>query len=74
MCAIMYTYTKEMKQRMLMKMQQIRAYFENFEVIFSLGSSETGTFNTTDIDQLAYEILKEEGADLLLSEVQWEIV
>ena len=57
-----------------MKNQQIRAYFENFEVIFSLGSSETGTFNTTVIDQLAYEILKEEGADLLLSEVQWEIV
>ena len=57
-----------------MKMQKIRAYFEDFEVIFSLGSSETGTFNTADIDQLAYEILKEEGADLLLSEVEWEIV
>ena len=55
-------------------MQQIRAYFENFEVIFSLGSAETGYFRTTDIDQLAYEILKEEGADLLLSEVEWEIV
>jgi hypothetical protein len=70
----MYTYTKETKQRMLMKMQQIRAYFENFEVIFSLGSAETGYFRTTDIDQLAYEILKEEGADCLLSEVEWEIV
>ena len=57
-----------------MKMQQIRAYFENFEVIFSLGSSESGYYNTTDIDQLAYDILKEEGADLLLSEVEWEIV
>jgi hypothetical protein len=55
-------------------MIKIRTWFENFEVIFSLGSSETGTFNTTDIDQLAYEILKEEGADLLLSEVEWEIV
>ena len=55
-------------------MIKIRTWFEKFEVIFSLGSSETGMFNTTDIDQLAYEILKEEGADLLLSEVEWEIV
>jgi len=57
-----------------MKMKQIRAYFENFEVIFSLGSAEASTFNTTEIDQLAYEILKEEGADCLLSEVEWEVV
>jgi len=57
-----------------MKMKQIRADFENFEVIFSLGSAEASTFNTTEIDQLAYEILKEEGADCLLSEVEWEVV
>ena len=55
-------------------MKRIKATYEDFEVIFSLGSAETGYFRTTDIDQLAYEILKEEGADLLLSEVEWEIV
>ena len=51
-------------------MKTIRTWFENFEVIFKLGSAETGV----NIDQLSYEMLKEEGADLLLSEVKWEFV
>jgi hypothetical protein len=41
-------------------------------VEFHIGSSENQ--DTVSITQLAYEIMKEEGADCLLSEVEWEIV
>ena len=51
-------------------MKLIKATFEDFEVEFRIGSAE----NHINIDQLAYEILKEDGADCLLSEVEWEEV
>lgn len=51
-------------------MKSVLATFENFSVEFRIGSHEHGI----NIDQLAYEILKEEGADCLLSEVTWEFV
>ena len=43
----------------------------DFSVEFRIGSCE---LSTVAVDQLAYEILKEEGADCLLSEVTWEYV
>ena len=51
-------------------MKRIRATFENFAVEFCIGQAQS--HNT--INQLAYEILKEEGADCLLSEVEWDFV
>ena len=53
-------------------MKHIKATYEDFVVEFHIGSSENQ--DTVSITQLAYEILKEEGADCLLSEVVWEIV
>jgi hypothetical protein len=50
-------------------MKHIRATFEDFEVEFAIGSRENQ--DTVSITQLAYEMLKEEGADCLLSEVEW---
>ena len=52
-----------------MKMKHIKATYEDFEVEFHMGSRED--HSTVNITQLAYEILKEEGADCLLSEVEW---
>jgi hypothetical protein len=52
-----------------MNMKHIRATFEDFEVEFAIGSRENQ--DTVSITQLAYEMLKEEGADCLLSEVEW---
>jgi len=50
-------------------MKHIKATYEDFEVEFHIGSSENQ--DTVSITLLAYEILKEEGADCLLSEVEW---
>jgi len=50
-------------------MKHIKATFEDFEVEFAIGTRENQ--DTVSITQLAYEILKEEGADCLLSEVEW---
>ena len=55
-----------------MNMKRIKATYEDFEVEFAMGSREN--HSTVTITQLAYEMLKEEGADCLLSEVEWEIV
>ena len=51
-------------------MKRIKATFENFEVEFRIGQA----VNHINITQLAYEILKEEGANCLLSEVEWDFV
>ena len=51
-------------------MKTINATFEDFSVEFRIGQAE----NHINITQLAYEILKEEGADCLLSEVEWDFV
>ena len=53
-----------------MHMKRISASFEEFEVTFTIGAA----LNHINIDQIAYEMLKDEGADLLLSEIEWEIV
>ena len=50
-------------------MKHIKATYEDFVVEFHIGSSENQ--DTVSITQLAYEIMKEEGADCLLSEVEW---
>ena len=50
-------------------MKHIKATFEGFEVEFHMGSRED--HSTVAITQVAYEMLKEEGADCLLSEVEW---
>jgi hypothetical protein len=52
-----------------MNMKRIKATYEDFEVEFAMGSREN--HSTVTITQLAYEMLKEEGADCLLSEVEW---
>lgn len=52
-------------------MKTVLATFEDFSVEFRIGLCE---LSTVAVDQLAYEILKEEGADCLLSEVTWEYV
>jgi hypothetical protein len=49
---------------------KFRAWFDDHEVTFTIGAA----LNHINIDQIAYEMLKDEGADLLLSEVEWEIV
>lgn len=50
-------------------MKRIKATYEDFEVEFNIGSREDHSI--VNITQLAYEILREEGADCLLSEVEW---
>ena len=50
-------------------MKHIKATYEEFEVEFHMGSRENQ--DTVSITHLAYEMLKEEGADCLLSEVEW---
>jgi len=52
-----------------MNMKHIKATYEDFEVEFHIGSRENHSI--VNITQLAYEMLKEEGADCLLSEVEW---
>ena len=53
-------------------MKHIKATYADFEVEFHMGSRED--HDTVSITQLAYDILKEDGADCLLSEVEWEVV
>ena len=50
-------------------MKKIRGWFEDFEIVFS---TDTRTMSFSDMDVLVHSMLKEEGADVLLCEVNWE--
>ena len=52
-------------------MKRYRAFFEGYEVTFDMYSSEMHEIGVT---VMAHMLLKHEGADVLLSEVQWEEV
>jgi hypothetical protein len=52
-------------------MKTYRAWFEEFEVTFSMYSSEVHEIGVTE---MAHLLLKHEGADVLYSEVEWEEV
>ena len=55
-------------------MNKFRAWFEDTTVTFSISESQMGYIDTNLITAIAQLHLKHEGADPLLSEVEWEIV
>ena len=57
-----------------MNMNKFRAWFEDTIVTFSISESQMGFIDTNLITAIAQLHLKHEGADPLLSEVEWEIV
>ncbi len=52
-------------------MKTYRAFFEEFEVTFTMYPAEVHEIGVTE---MAHLLLKQEGADVLFSEVQWEVV
>lgn len=53
--------------------KQYRAFFEEYEVIFGLYPAGREQ-HEMHITEMAHMLLKQEGADVLFSEVQWEEV
>ena len=51
-----------------------RAWFEDTQVRFSVKQSQECFFDANRITELAQELLREEGCNPLLSEVEWEIL
>jgi len=51
-----------------------KAWFEDTWVQFSVNESQACFFDANRITELAQELLREQGCDPLLSEVEWEIL